>query len=118
VRYAWGLHRDTRLCHDPTIAPQAPEPVDPTPDEAAAATVFRVERQTTFGRPDLGRGVFTIRVYREALDLWATDADRCDRLADALAGMTPQQLRYKGLVRRRDPLVTWLRDRARALRDG
>lgn len=116
VRYAWGLHRDDRLCHDPTIAPQAPEPNAPTPDEAAAATVFRVERQTTFGVPALGRGVFTIRVYRRALTAWATDAGRCDQLADALAGMTPDQLAYKGLVQRRDPLVTWLRDHARDLR--
>lgn len=115
VRYAWGLHRDDGLCHDPRIAPQPPEPEAPTPDEAADGTVFRVERQTTFGVPSLGRGVFTIRVYRQALRSWATDPRQCALLADALAGMTPAQLTYKGLTHRRDPLVRWLRDRAGAL---
>ena len=112
IRWAWGLHRDGDLCHHPVLHTQPDEPVAPTPEQAAAATWLRIERQTFIPMPDIGRAVFTIRTFVEPLSDLANDPHGCGALADAIAGMSDEALVYKGLVQRRDPLVTWLQGRA------
>jgi hypothetical protein len=112
MRWAWGLHRDGELCHHPLLHRQPDEPLAPSPDEAAAATWLRIERQTFIPMPDLSRAVFTIRTFVEPLQALADDPIGCNALAAAIAGMSNEALAYKGLVQRRDPLVTWLQGRA------
>jgi dimethylamine monooxygenase subunit A len=112
IRWAWGLHRDGELCHHPVLHQQPEEPIAPTPDQAAAATWLRIERQTFIPMPDIGRAVFTIRTFVEPLQQLADDLNGCAALASAIAGMSDEALVYKGLVQRRDPLVTWLKGRA------
>ena len=108
VRYAWGVHLDGMLCRNPVFAPQIPEPIDPSPEEAAACSWFRVERQTMMPMPHLNRGLFTIRTYTQPLTKVVTTDDRRQRLASALRSMDEAALRYKHLRQRRDPLVRWL----------
>lgn len=112
IRWAWGLHRDGELCHHPLLHRQPDEPVAPTPEQAAAATWLRIERQTFIPMPHIGRAVFTIRTFVEPLQQLADDPAGCAALASAIAGMSDEALVYKGLVQRRDPLVIWLKGRA------
>jgi hypothetical protein len=112
IRWAWGLHRDGDLCHHPVLHTQPDEPVAPAPEQAAAATWLRIERQTFIPMSDIGRAVFTIRTFVEPLSDLANDPEGCGALADAIAGMSDEALVYKGLVQRRDPLVAWLKGRA------
>jgi len=108
VRYVWGIHRDGRLCHNPRIHQAPPWPEGATPEAVAETAWLRVERQTTHGFPALNRALFTIRYWVEPLTVTATDPWRRERLATALAGMSEEELRYKGLAHARDRLVAWL----------
>lgn len=112
LRYVWGLHRDDALCHDPNVHTQPADlPLD-DPDEAAATTWFRIERQTTLGVPNHNRALFTIRVQQAPLVDVITTPERALKMAAALRDMTPQLAIYKGVSGRRDALVRWLAERA------
>jgi hypothetical protein len=112
VRYVWGLHRDDTLCHDPYVHRQPPEARHPTPDAAAAATWFRVERQTTLGVPEENAAFFFIRVYQVPLTRAITTPDRARLMSAALADMTPDLAKYKGVTHRREALIHWLNERS------
>jgi dimethylamine monooxygenase subunit A len=112
VRYAWGVHRDGTLCHNPALFGPLEQERDLSPEAVAAHSVVRVERQTTRPFADLGRGLFTIRTYVEPLREFAQDAERRDALARAIAGMNDAALAYKGLTERGEPLVRWLSESA------
>jgi hypothetical protein len=112
VRYVWGLHRDGELCHDPHAHAQPPEVPGQSPEEAAASTWFRVERQTTLGLPAENVAFFFIRVFQTPLAAAITTAERAETMAAALRDMTPQLAAYKSVVHRREPLVEWLETRA------
>lgn len=108
VRNVWGIHRDPALCHNPRIHQEAPWKTGAPPEEIAAQAYFRVERQTTHGFPSLNRALFTIRYWVAPLAEVAADPWQRERLTTALAAMTDEELRYKGLSPARDALVAWL----------
>ena len=114
VRYVWGLHRDDALCHDPYVHTQPAETPNQTPGSAAAATWFRVERQTTLGVPEENAAFFFIRVYQVPLREAVTTPERAAVMAAALADMTPALAEYKGVTHRRGPLIRWLEARERS----
>lgn len=128
VRFAWGVATDTRLNHHP----QAPAGVDETlwhgrafepvprlrpqlawpevlPD-ATSPLFLRVERQVLVGLPAHRAFVFTIRTWFLDGDAVRADPERNPMLQAALASMTPDVLRYKGLERTREPILGWLRE--------
>lgn len=107
-QHVWGLDPDGRLDRDPS-APDAPVPDVPghVAPASPAAWWLRVERQTSVPLPELGRGLFTIRPY--LVPLTALTPPQRAVLADALASMTPDTLRYKGVDAVADELVDWLR---------
>ncbi len=113
VRFVWGLVTDDHLAHNPNLPGGAREPVPAQvladPEALAARTYFRVERQTTHPFPDLGRALFTIRVYLAPLAGIAADPARRAQLASALEGMDAAAQAYKGVTELRAPLLTWLR---------
>jgi hypothetical protein len=118
VRYVWGMHRDSELCHDPNIHTQPAELERPTPEEAVNTSFYRVERQTLFAVPEVRRAVFTIRTWVAPLREVITTRERAQRMAGALRDMTDELAVYKGLVRRRPALVEWLDAAAARLPDA
>lgn len=126
VRFAWGVATDTRLNHHP----QAPAGVDPQlwhgrdfesgprtrpqlawPEvlpQATSPLFLRVERQVLVGLPAHRAFVFTIRTWFLDGDVVRADPERNPLLQSALASMTPEVLRYKGLDRTRDAILGWL----------
>ncbi len=74
---------------------------------------FRVERQRTWPMPELGRGVFFIRVMVcPLLPVLAQAPGRAAELADALASMSDAVVAYRGMGLVRDRLVHELRAQA------
>lgn len=60
---------------------------------------FRVERQTTWPLPALGRAVFFIRILTSPLlDVLAVETPRAAALASALRSMTPAVVAYRGMA--------------------
>lgn len=104
VQHAWGIASDARLDFDP-LAPDAAIGGWPRPSDA----VLRVERQTSRGLPDLGRALFTIRLYRTRLRDLDRVTGQAATLAAALASMSDASADYKGLADVRDELVRYLR---------
>lgn len=102
-QHVWGLDPDGRLDRDPSApdAPSEPPPADP------ARWWLRVERQTSVPLPGLGRALFTIRPHLVPLPALAPEQRAV--LADAVASMSEQARRYKGVADVADDLVTWLR---------
>ena len=108
VRYAWGLHRHAGLDSHPDHHPERVDMSAWSPDEVAAKTWLRVERQTTKPFPDWGRGLFTIRTYIEPLIEVASDPSKAAAIASAIRSMNEASLRYKGMLDRRDALLAYL----------
>ena len=101
VQHVWGLDPSGRLDRDP-LAPDAEPPSCPSPER----WWLRVERQTTLPLPALGRALFCIRPY--LVPLPALTAEQRGVLRSAIASMSPEALRYKGVAEVRDALVAWL----------
>lgn len=72
---------------------------------------IRVERQTLRRLPKTGDIVFTIRIYSDPIGVLQKmpDGGVAGKLADRLEGLSPDQLAYKGMVSKRDALVSFLR---------
>lgn len=71
---------------------------------------FRVERQTTLPLPEIGRAIFFIRVLVCSLrDVLQIDKTRATMLSEALATMSPEFARYRGMQEVRRPLIAALR---------
>ena len=100
-QHVYGFEPDGRLDRDPS-APDAA----PWGDVPVADWWLRVETQTTWPLPHLGRALFLIRPH--LLPLSALDADRRATLHDAIASMSPDALAYKGIGGSRDALLRWL----------
>lgn len=94
-RWVWALVSDGILCHNPAVhtRPQLAS----VPFENV---YFRSERQTFIPMADIGRYVFTIRVYSTPLADVLNDLndDRRQVLADALVSMDDEQRAYKSLT--------------------
>ena len=102
-QHVWGLDPDGRLDRDPSApdAPSGPPPRDP------AQWWLRVERQTSVPLPALGRALFTLRPH--LVPLPALAPERRAVLADAVASMSDEARRYKGIADIAEDLVLWLR---------
>lgn len=85
VQHVWGLNRSSRLDDDP----------DETYPDEPLRWHLRVERQTTLPLPHLGRALFTIRPYLTPVDELTPGQRRV--LDDAIASLSPQAKRYKGV---------------------
>lgn len=110
VRFAWGIATDGLLPHNPVLHTEAPLPPEAATDPATAAAHawYRVERQVMVPFPDLERALFQIRSYVMPVAEIAAEPEAAGQLAAALRSMSVEELRYKGLVVLRDPLVAWL----------
>ncbi|HVK60957.1 MAG TPA: heme-dependent oxidative N-demethylase subunit alpha family protein [Bdellovibrionales bacterium] len=113
VRFVWSFVTDTRINHHPEPAPG----IDPAlwkgrsfqeRDDGQAPFHLRVERQLTFGMPEVKSSLFLIRLSfidgneLKANPLWRT------QLVSALKSMTPESRVYKGVAGCFDQLVSWL----------
>jgi hypothetical protein len=107
-QHVWGLDPDGRLDRDPSApdAPSGPAPGDP------AQWWLRVERQTSVPLPALGRALFMIRPHLVPLPALAPEQRIV--LANAVASMSDEARRYKGITEVADDLVAWLGRRSTA----
>jgi hypothetical protein len=111
VRFAWSVTVDGKLDHHPAVPRErASAALLADPAALAAATFIRIERQTTYPMPDLGRGLFTIRVYVDPLiaRLEQEPAIR-PKLINLLESATPAVRAYKGIADITPPLLEWLK---------
>ncbi len=104
VRAALGLSSDTQLNHHPE------PPIGISPHtwhgrgfSVGGALYLRVERQTTFGLPEVGAAIFTIRTY--FVDCRTLAPPAREELSAAIHALTEEQLRYKGLRGYRDVVL-------------
>jgi len=110
VRFVWGVESDDRLNHHPE-PPPGHDPVewDGRSFECGRFWV-RTERQVIWGMPEVGAALFTIRVGFVPDDVVLSDDTLRRSLSEAVAGMSPEALAYKGLARGRDRLLALLAD--------
>ena len=74
----------------------------------ASKCTVRIERQTTFPMPDLGRALFSVRIYTTPLvELAGRRPDLIPRLAVILRSATPAVLAYKGMSEYALPMAEW-----------
>ncbi|MEO7336445.1 MAG: heme-dependent oxidative N-demethylase subunit alpha family protein [Caldimonas sp.] len=107
-RYVWTLTDDPRLHRHPRRAPPTHWNSASTPDELAASTFFRSERQTFMPVTGMRQAVFTIHVeVRPLRDVVGSPA-AAQRLHAALSSMSAAVLAYRGLGDARDRLLAWL----------
>ncbi len=111
VRFVWGFATDNRLNHHPSPPPEISNSawhgrkfVSPTESKF----YLRIERQVTWGFPELNAALFTIRVSFWDGDEIKNDPSKCALLLSALKGMNASFLKYKGLHGSISPLVDWL----------
>jgi hypothetical protein len=111
VRFVWGLDTDRRLNRHPeppegvdALDWQSP-PFDPT---APAPVMFRVERQVTWGMPEVSAALFVIRPYLSEGFLVRDDPAKRAALRSAVGGMSPASRAYKGITSYADALLRWL----------
>ncbi|NIO43922.1 MAG: DUF3445 domain-containing protein, partial [Burkholderiales bacterium] len=110
VRFAWGLGTDRRLN-------QHPEPSRDVCDGQAAAPFdlarpelwLRVERQTSWGFPQVAAALFTIRTYFTNCQDIRQDPVKSRKLLSAIESMTPAALHYKRLAAAHAQILSWLR---------
>ncbi len=107
VRFVWALSSDPNLDQHPENVRFDLEDL-PSPEQVAARTFMRVERQTTYPMPDLERALFTIRVYMQPLTQAVNTPKRRALLAASLRSMKPEVIRYKGFYRLYKPILSWL----------
>jgi len=113
VRYGLSLTTLSRLDNHPDHA----KPWDPAwlndPDLLASKVSVRIERQTTYPIPDLGRALFTVRIYSTPLtELAEHRSDLLLRLATVLRSGSPAILAYKGIAEYALPVAEWCESRA------
>lgn len=107
IRFAWGISTDTTLNHHPENPPGRAL-ASYEPEAAGPGTFMRIERQTLKGFPEHQASVFTIRTYFTPVSAIAANPERREQLRSAIATMSPDALRYKGLERIQAPLVAYL----------
>jgi hypothetical protein len=110
TRFTWGLTTDTRLNHHPV----PPHDVDADKwigrrfEPAHPELYFRVERQVSWGLPQVDAALFTIRTLIRSATVIRNDPMQREKLAAALRSMTDEQTRYKGLAVSREEIIRWL----------
>jgi hypothetical protein len=85
-------------------------------DVLASHVTLRIERQTTFPMPDLGRALFSVRIYTTPLvDLSRDRPDLIPRLAEILRSASPAVVAYKGMAKYAEPVAQWCEQHATAM---
>ena len=102
------------------IHPAHPKPWDDAwlddPDELARNVTLRVERQTTLPFADLGRALFTVRIYTTPLtEIARTRPDLLPRLATMIREASPAVLEYKGFAHYAPQIATWCESQTMAI---
>ena len=106
-RFVWTVSAQPRLhAHPARVDREGWQPS--TLAQLPAGAWWRTERQTFIPLPDLGQAVFTVRVDVTPLAQVIDNAERAQRLHDALASMSDAVLAYRGLTAARAPLLAWL----------
>ncbi|MEM6284127.1 MAG: heme-dependent oxidative N-demethylase subunit alpha family protein [Chloroflexota bacterium] len=112
VRYNWSFTTTETLAQNPVIIHgHSLENMDAVPEGDALLDMlyFRSERQTLMSFPEVGRALFTIRIYQRPLKAALTTREHVQRVADAVESMTPGHLAYRGMADLVDHLVMGLR---------
>jgi hypothetical protein len=110
IRWNWSLFGDDRLHHPEGGHPQRPRFGDGT---RASHAFLRVERQTLTRLPLSRDIVFSIGIHVDPLDALARLDDgaiRARALYEQIAGLSAEQVAYKGLTLERDLLLARLSD--------
>jgi hypothetical protein len=77
-------------------------------DQLANKITVRIERQTTFPMADLGRALFSVRIYTTPLtELSHGRPDLVPRLAEILRSASPAVFEYKGMAKYAGPVAAW-----------
>lgn len=94
VRSNWSLMTDSAL-HQPATATSAAEPIKL--EHAPSQVILRTERQTLRRFERTGCILFTIRTFRDPLEVLADRPAAARRLADAIRAMPAELVDYKAL---------------------
>ncbi len=108
VRFGFSISTCPRLdIHPDIVRPWDAAWLDDL-DTLASNLTLRVERQTTMPFPDLGRALFSVRIYTMPLDRVAAERpDLLPRIAAVVRSASPAVLQYKGMAHYSDALATW-----------
>ncbi|MEZ5812457.1 MAG: DUF3445 domain-containing protein [Rhizobiaceae bacterium] len=105
-RMNWSVYADDELFHDDRTAEHLKK------RDLTAGVFLRVEYQTLRLLPESGRILFTVRVHVDPMARLQAHPDRrriSGAFAEQLAGLSAEQLAYKGLTAQRDLLLERLR---------
>lgn len=112
VRFVWGFGTDRQLNHHPTPPPGITHDVwrGRSFNRANTSSPFtlRVERQVTFGLPEVNAAMFMIRVYFIDGSLIKADPRERELLRTTLLSMNAESLAYKGLTASLPEILAWL----------
>jgi len=106
-RFVWSIGTSPLLNLHPSL-PRQPW----RPGEVGTQACWRTEHQTFIPLPECRQAVFTILVDTRPLGDALVSPDKARRLHDAVASMSLDVLRYRGLQNARDELLSWLAQRA------
>lgn len=111
VRFVWSFVTDTRLNHHII----APEGIDQDEWKGRSFNIespepfyFRMERQVTYGFPEIQASLFTIRLHFIPGSEIKADEKMRTQLLSALYSMTPESRVYKGVAHCFEPLTQYL----------
>jgi hypothetical protein len=111
VRFVWSFVTDQQINHHP----EAPEGKDPLvwrgrafQGELSTPFYLRVERQVTFGLPDVNAAMFFIRVSFVDDNQIKAHPEWRRKLVTSLESMSAASRKYKGVDQCFDELVDWL----------
>jgi hypothetical protein len=111
VRFAWGLSTDTHLNHHPQPRPGIAQHIwrGRTFHRVRPKLWLRIERQTSWGFPQVDAALFTIRTYFTDCRQIKRDPTKLAQLTFAIESMSPETLRYKGIADAKPEILGWLR---------
>jgi hypothetical protein len=111
VRFVWGLGTDRDLNHHPESGRDMHEQeAQAAPFDFARPELWlRVERQTSWGFPQVAAALFTIRTYFTNCEDIRQDPVKSRKLVSAIESMTADALHYKRLAVARAQILSWLR---------
>ncbi|HVC09257.1 MAG TPA: heme-dependent oxidative N-demethylase subunit alpha family protein [Elusimicrobiota bacterium] len=108
VRFVWGFTTDRRLNHHPEPPPGIPEGEWRGRDFPAKPFTLRVERQITWGLPEIRSALFFIRVYYIEGESIRSNPQERALLRSSLSSLSAESRRYKGVEGRLDEILDWL----------
>jgi hypothetical protein len=111
VRFAWGLSTDAHLNHHPQPRPGVARHTwgGRTFNPARPELWLRIERQTSWGFPQIAAALFTIRTYFTDCRHIRRDSAKVATLTCAIESMSSETLCYKGLADAKAEILRWLR---------